>query len=130
MPYAGEGSGVLIGAVAVVVLLSMMSAADAAEPGKCGFSEGDPAAGKTIYRRTCVGCHGANGKGVIPGTPNFNKHGGVLSKPHSALTDHIKNGFRSSGKPMPMPPKGGNPRLTDKDIRDVHAYLHQHFGCG
>ncbi len=27
----------------------------------------DAAAGKAIYSQTCIACHGANGKGAIPG---------------------------------------------------------------
>jgi mono/diheme cytochrome c family protein len=27
-----------------------------------------------------------------------------------------------------MPAKGGNPKLTDQDIQNVLAYLHEEFG--
>ncbi len=116
--------------LAVALWLTMVASAFGADAGNCGFNEGDPDAGKRIYRYSCLSCHGSNGKGAIPGAPDFNKKGGVLSKPHSALTDHIANGFRSPGSPMAMPPMGGNPNLTEKDMLDVHAYLHQRFGCG
>ncbi len=96
----------------------------------CGFKGGNPTHGAEIYAKTCVSCHGADGKGAIPGTPDFTKKGGVLSHPHTALEDHIKNGFQSPGSPMPMPARGGNTALSDRDIRDVHAYLHKAFGCG
>ena len=116
--------------VVTLLLLTMVVPAYAADADNCGFTEGDPSAGKRIYRYNCLSCHGSRGKGSMPGAPDFNEKGGVLSKPHSALQDHIKNGFRSPGSPMSMPPKGGNLRLTDKDLLDVHAYLHQRFGCG
>ena len=102
----------------------------AGSPTLCGFKGGDPAHGKVIFEQTCSACHGADGHGVIPGTPDFTQKGGVLSKPHSALADHIHNGFSPPGAAMAMPPRGGNPDLTDQDIKDVHAYLHQAFGCG
>lgn len=90
----------------------------------------DPARGKRVYRGTCIACHGPTGKGGIPGTPDFTKSRGVLSQGDSILTDHIKSGFRSKGSAMPMPAKGGNPRLTDQDIQNVLAYLHEEFGDG
>lgn len=96
----------------------------------CGFSGGNPSRGAAIYAQTCVACHGQNGQGSIPGAPDFTKKGGVLRKPHSALQAHIRNGFRSPNSPLSMPAGGGNPSLTDQDLRDVHAYLHKAFGCG
>ena len=96
----------------------------------CGFSGGNPTHGAAIFAQTCIACHGPNGHGRIPGTPDFTKQGGVLSPPHSMLQAHIENGFSSPSSPISMPPRGGNPALTHQDIRDVHAYLHKRFGCG
>lgn len=96
----------------------------------CGFKGGNIANGDKIFHETCIACHGANGRGAVPGAPDFTKKGGPLSKPHSVMTAHIKNGFHEPGKPLAMPPKGANPNLTDQDILDVHAYLHHQFGCG
>lgn len=96
----------------------------------CGFTKGDWKAGDKIYHETCVACHGENGKGTVPGAPDFTKKGGKLSDPHALMTQRIQNGFQESGSPMAMPPKGGNPSLSDQDINDVHAYLHHQFGCG
>jgi mono/diheme cytochrome c family protein len=96
----------------------------------CGFSGGNPTHGATIYAQTCVACHGPDGRGRIPGTPDFTKNGGALSRPHTLLQTHIQQGFSSPNSPMSMPPRGGNAALTDQDIRDVHAYLHKRFGCG
>lgn len=116
---------------AAILIACGVTNATAAGETECGFTGGDPAAGDVIFHQTCVACHGEDGKGMIPGTPDFTKKGGgVLSKPHSVLTKHIRNGFQDPSSPMAMPPKGGNPGLSDQDIRDVHAYLHKRFGCG
>jgi mono/diheme cytochrome c family protein len=96
----------------------------------CGFTGGDWKKGDKIFHETCVACHGEDGKGAIPGAPDFTKKGGVLSQPHKVIAEHIKNGFQAPGAPMAMPPRGGNPSLSDQDIKDVHAYLHHRFGCG
>ena len=91
-------------------------------------SGGDAEKGQSVYGSTCVACHGAKGKGTIPGVPDFTKKKGVLTKTDHELFDNIKNGFQSPGSFMAMPPLGGNPDLTDQDVKDVIAYIRQKFG--
>lgn len=83
--------------------------------------------GKAVYEGTCVACHGADGKGAIPGAPNFTEKNGRLSKPDGVLKKHILEGFQSPGSPMAMPPKGGNPSLTQADVDNVVHYLREKF---
>jgi len=116
--------------VAIGALALPATAATAAPQTICGFSGGDPARGQAIYAQACASCHGANGRGKLPGAPDLTKKGGVLTKPHAALQDHITNGFKSPGSRVAMPPRGGKKNLTDQDMKDVHAYLHKAFGCG
>jgi len=84
--------------------------------------------GKAIFSQTCIACHGANGKGVLPGTPDFTKADGRLSKSDDVLIKHITEGFQSPGSPMAMPAKGGNADLNDADIKAVLSYLKESFG--
>lgn len=84
--------------------------------------------GEEVYNQTCVACHGSNGKGTVPGTPDLNKPDGPLAQPDDVLLRHITEGFKSPGSPMAMPPKGGNPALTDAEIQAVLGYLRQRFG--
>ncbi|MFK5948510.1 MAG: hypothetical protein QM500_07040 [Methylococcales bacterium] len=49
------------------------------------------------------------------GTPDITSSVGSLSKSDSVLMDHITNGFQSEGSPMAMPPKGGNPNLSETE---------------
>lgn len=84
--------------------------------------------GQAIYGTTCIACHGANGKGAVAGTPDFTSASGPLSKPDSVLLDHIMNGFKSEGTQLAMPPRGGNPGLSDADLRTVLSYIRQAFG--
>ena len=83
--------------------------------------------GAAVYETTCIACHGANGKGEIPGVPDFTKKNGPLAKSDEELFTNIKDGFESPGSFMAMPALGGNPDLTDQDIRDVIEYLRKEF---
>lgn len=87
-----------------------------------------PADGRQVYTETCIACHGATGKGMLPGVPDFTEKGGRLSQSDDVLLQHIHSGFQTSGSPMAMPPKGGNPNLSDADIQAVLGYLHETFG--
>lgn len=85
--------------------------------------------GEQIYNQNCASCHGADGKGTIPGTPDFTAKGGVLSSPDKLLVDRIMNGYQSPGSPMAMPAQGGNPSLSREDILAVLAYMRQTFSA-
>lgn len=84
--------------------------------------------GKEVYTQTCIACHGANGQGTVPGAANFTQENGPLSKTDKVLLDHIINGFQSPGSPMAMPARGGNPKLTDDDIKSALQYIRDSFG--
>ncbi len=88
---------------------------------------GTTLSGRDVYAQTCVACHGKNGKGTVPGAPDFTRSKGVLSQPDETLFSHIKLGFKSPGSAMAMPPKGGNMGLTDDDIKGVVEYLRATF---
>lgn len=103
------------------------SAAWAGELTTASIAHGNAAAGDQVFHGTCVACHGEHGKGIVPGTPNFTKKGGVLSLPDKVLISRILHGFQSDDSPMAMPPKGGNPALTRQDAQNALAYLRQSF---
>ena len=83
--------------------------------------------GQDVYQKACVACHGANGKGILPGIPDLTRKGGVLAKPDDVLLNHVTEGFKSPGSPMPMPPKGGNPSLTEAQLRAALQYAKRAF---
>ena len=102
---------------AVLMTLAGLSSATAADAGRGG----------EIYAQTCVACHGADGRGVLPGVPDFTSASGPLAK-EDALLQHITDGFQTPGSPMAMPSKGGNPDLTEEDVMSVLRYLREHYG--
>ena len=84
--------------------------------------------GEALFMGTCMACHGTDGTGMIPGTPDFTDPSGPLSKTDEVLMSHIMNGFQSPGSPMAMPPKGGNPSLNEDDVKAILAYMRKAFG--
>lgn len=84
--------------------------------------------GKAAFERTCVACHGADGKGTLPGVAPLGGKGGRLEKPDGALMKSILEGAQTPGAPLSMPPKGGDPSLTEEDAKAVLQYMRQAFG--
>ncbi|WP_341582652.1 c-type cytochrome [Marinobacter metalliresistant] len=83
--------------------------------------------GEKLYNSTCVACHGANGKGKLPGVPDFTKSDGRLSKDNEVLVTHIMEGFKSPGSSMAMPAKGGISSLTKEQAGAIVQYMRQAF---
>jgi len=89
---------------------------------------GPALSGQEVYTQTCIACHGADGKGSLPGTPDFSSPSGPLTQSDDVLLKHITEGFQTPGNSMAMPAKGGNAALTATDIRAVLGYLRSNFG--
>lgn len=89
---------------------------------------GDPRAGRTVYNSNCIACHGATGVGLVAGVPNFTKADGRLAQSDDVLLRNIINGYQSPGSPMAMPPRGGDPDLTDQDLRNALSFMRIQFG--
>ena len=86
--------------------------------------------GSELYGTFCAACHGTDGKGDIPGTPDFTSQSGPLAKDEGVLSFNINNGFQTPGNSMAMPPKGGNPNLSDEDTKLLVQFLKQSFYPG
>lgn len=84
--------------------------------------------GKSVYERTCVACHGPDGKGALPGVPPLGGKGGRLAKDDKVLMKNMLDGYQSPGSPLGMPPKGGDPSLTEEDAKAVLQYMREAFG--
>jgi len=83
--------------------------------------------GEQIYIQTCIACHGNNGVGTVPGSPDFNSKNNPLTQSDDILVKHVVEGFKTPGSPMAMPPKGGNTKLNNEDILAVVKYMKSTF---
>lgn len=89
---------------------------------------GDAQAGREVYNSTCIACHAATGVGLVAGVPSFTKADGRLAQSDDVLLRNIINGYQSPGSPMAMPPRGGDPDLTDQDLRNALSFIRTQFG--
>ncbi len=78
----------------------------------------DVFAGKTLYNDYCAQCHGENGTGNMPNTPDFRRGEGLLQSDADLLL-HIREGRKS------MPAFRG--LLSDSEILDIVTYLRAFF---
>lgn len=77
--------------------------------------------GRTIWLDNCEGCHGYGIAGApIPMEPLAWQP--RLQQPMSTLYNHAINGFFGPDDTM-MPPKGGNPTLSDQEVRSAVDYM-------
>lgn len=85
------------------------------------------ASGMKVFNATCIACHGAGGEGIKGNGKMLARNEFIAGQTEDGLLDFIKKG-RDPGDPknttgVAMPPKGGNPALSDDDLLDVIAYL-------
>jgi mono/diheme cytochrome c family protein len=116
----------LLPILAILTLAALVLAAcgGSSEP---TYSAEDVAGGGAIFASTCSACHGLDAKGL----PNLGKDlttsDYVRDNDDDTLLQLLVEG-RPSGHELnttgvDMPPKGGNPSLSDDDLRTVIAYL-------
>ncbi|HEX6244700.1 MAG TPA: c-type cytochrome [Polyangiales bacterium] len=82
-------------------------------------------AGEATYRRYCVGCHGADGRGNGGRTgADFIASGAQLGqKPDSELATSVREGKRGEHAVMPA----HKPVLNDAQISEVVGYVRKRF---
>lgn len=85
-------------------------------------------AGESVFRSACIACHGVDGAGALPGVPDLTASGSRLAQPEDVLLKLTIEGFQSPGSSMAMPPRAGNPGLSDEDLRAALRYMRERFG--
>ena len=90
-------------------------------------SSGDAAKGKTLFTSSCSSCHGPDAKGLPNLGKNLTTSTFVKSESDAQLLAFIKKGRPSSDPAnttgVDMPPKGGNPAITDANLNDIISFI-------
>jgi cytochrome c5 len=75
-----------------------------------------PVDGEAVYNGLCVTCHSAGVAGApIPGSSQFKER--LDAKGEEGLISSVINGLNA------MPPRGGNPSLTDEQIKAAVEFM-------
>ncbi len=90
-------------------------------------ASGDPAAGKVLYERLCVGCHGADGKGgriqgMLPVPPRNLADSAYL---HTKSDEHLFKVIQHGGAAVGLSPamRAFSKQLTEQETWHVIAYV-------
>ncbi len=83
--------------------------------------------GKAIFDRICATCHGKDANGLPKLGKGLRNNEFTKSQSDAELVTFMKTG-RPATHPLnttgvDMPPKGGDPTITDQDLQNVVAFL-------
>ena len=79
-------------------------------------------AGEATYNKTCKMCH-ARGMAGAPKVGDAAAWKDRVAKGMDTLYTHAIKGFKGKGM---MPPKGGNSKLSDDDVKAAVDYMVEH----
>lgn len=101
----------------------------AAAPVTTAKREVSAASGREVFLRVCASCHGVHGEGLKGSGKELRVNEFVSSRDDGKLVDFLKTGRQpwdaENTTKVQMPGRGGDPRVTDDDLRDVVAYLRE-----
>jgi mono/diheme cytochrome c family protein len=94
--------------------------------GSTGSAE-EVARGQELFKATCASCHGPNAEGMPKLGKNLHENVFVRGLSEPELVEFFKQGRPASHpdneRKVDMPPRGGNPTLTDEDLRLIAVYV-------
>ncbi len=83
--------------------------------------------GRRLFAQSCAACHGAAGKGIPYLGKDFTQSSFVKERGDAELVAFLKQGRPASDPAnttrVDMPPKGGNPALTDEQLFHLVSHL-------
>ena len=119
---------ILVLAVAALALSACGGGGGATTPSqKPAAPAGDAVKGKVVFEGTCISCHGPDAKGLPGLGKDLTTSEFVAGQTDKQLIDFIKKGRPASDpantNKVDMPPKGGNPALTETDLTNLIAFV-------
>lgn len=122
-----RGNRIAVLIVALGLSASLVTACAGRGGAAVAKSAGDPTRGKALFAQTCAACHGPDAKGLPGLGKDMTTSAFIKSQTDPQLVEFIKKG-RPATDPanttkVDMPPKGGNPAMTDAQLADVVAYI-------
>jgi disulfide bond formation protein DsbB len=95
--------------------------------GGSGDLSAEAAQGQRLFAANCALCHGQNAEGKAMLGKSLQTNGFVRNLSDEEIVGFLKTGRRAdhplNERGVDMPPKGGNPGLTDEDLQNIVAYL-------
>lgn len=83
--------------------------------------------GRSIFLKTCAACHGVDAHGIVKMGKDLIASAFAKDQTDDALVEFIKRGRDPGDKAnttkVAMPPRGGNPALSDDDLYEVVDYV-------
>ena len=73
--------------------------------------------GKEVYHELCLACHMAGMSSMAPKVGSYPDWAPRIAQGMDTLFEHSLHGFKT------MPAKGGNPELSDEEVKNAVAYM-------
>ncbi len=90
-------------------------------------STADVERGHELFRKTCATCHGQDAEGMPRLGKNLHDNAFVAAQSEEELVEFLKLGrpatHPDNTRGVDMPPKGGNPALTEDEMRLIVRYM-------
>ena len=114
-------------ALVALVLVAPFVLSVACGGGTGGNSPEQAASGQKVFLGICATCHGKDANGLPKLGKNLHNNEFVQSKTNDELLEFVKKGRPAfdpaNTRHVDMPPRGGNPALTDLDLANVVAFV-------
>lgn len=112
----------------LLVACGNSAAADTHNPVAELAVNGDPIAGEQAFINTCSSCHGFDARGIPGLGKDVTTSPFFLGMDEATFIEFIHAGRPASDPAnttgVDMPPRGGNPALTDEDIVNIRAFIY------
>jgi len=82
---------------------------------------------QALYEGTCMACHGEDGTGGMMSSIDLTTNKNLATMNEKKLVERIRRGIETPGSSLSMPPKGGNPDLSDNDLTAIVRYMRANF---